>query len=147
MEKRTDYSVLFFYAGKQAYVYVQGLVPAVCIFDYCKNFCYNIIESKNRLFERSVSMFYYEIDFLEENTKEVKKDKGIIAGDKWDEVVKRLVDYYGNYDAKDDFGLISIEKLYPLEEVLDRHSMAGLFDLLVPYEKEEKKSSDKITDE
>ncbi len=92
-------------------------------------------------------MFYYEIDFLEENTKEVKKDKGIIAGDKWDEVVKRLVDYYGNYDAKDDFGLISIEKLYPLEEVIDRHSMAGLFDLLVPYEKEEKKSSDKITDE
>lgn len=92
-------------------------------------------------------MFYYEIDFLEENTKKVKKDKGIIAGDKWDEVVKRLVDYYGNYDVKDDFGLISIEKLYPLEEVLDRHSMAGLFDLLVPYEKEKKKSSDKITDE
>ncbi len=81
-------------------------------------------------------MFYYEIDYEED--KKIKKVKGIIAGNTWNEAITTLVDYFGSFDTENGYGLISIEKLYPLEKVLDYNDIVELFD---------KKSSDKLTTE
>ena len=90
-------------------------------------------------------MFYYEVQYVDCDTKKAETAKGITAGNDWNNAVKQIVDFYGDYDDKSNFGLVSIDKMYLLEEILDIHDIAGLFKLLIPYEN--KKSSDKITDE
>lgn len=64
-------------------------------------------------------MFYFEVTFFEEAKS--KREKGIISGNSFSEVAKKLEDFYGK-----DY-LISIENLYELEDPLLKTDVLEVF--------------------
>lgn len=64
-----------------------------------------------------VYFFYYELSFYFEGEKE--KVKGITYGENWEEVMRHLVEYYGEIDLAEIYCLKSFSEGGPCFEIED----------------------------
>lgn len=66
-------------------------------------------------------MFYYDVTFYEDGLSELKREKGIISGNSFSEVVEKLENFYDRYNLE------SIKELYELEDPLLKVDVLEVF--------------------